>query len=510
MNGTNTTESLDPDFKLKSIMVPLIAIIAGVFMVVLDSTAMNVALNTLVIDFHSDLTILQWTVTGYMLAQASVIPLAGWMSDRFGAKNIFLISVALFTIGSILCATPSTPEWLIFFRVLQGIGGGSVLPVSMAYIYRLSPPSKVGTVMGLMGIPILFAPAIGPVLSGWLVEFHSWRWIFLINIPIGIVCILIGLKKLPAIERHDVAGFDLPGMIFGPLAFAALSYGVTEGASSWTSGKTLTGLIIGTIALIIFIIVELRATTPLLELRVFKSIDFSVGIVVQWIAQFALFGAIFLLPQFLQQARGYGAFDTGMILLPQAIASGLVMPIGGLLFDKIGVRWLVVVGLSLVSGAIYQYSQVDLTTTGKDLIVPLVMAGAGMGLMMMPMNTHLFNKAPRDLVSRVTSLTNSFQQVVNSLAVATLVTILATRVTVRMDELKASMPAGTGATVANPDQLPPEMQQAMLKVGVQAFADTFGFMVFVALFGAVLGLLLRRNKKSEAEKPNPEAGMMHG
>ncbi|WP_123042935.1 DHA2 family efflux MFS transporter permease subunit [Cohnella candidum] len=481
LNGEASAE-----FRLSSILVPLIAIIAGCFMVILDTTAMNVALSQLVTDFHTQLPTLEWTVTGYMLATAAVIPLAGWLSDRFGAKNVFLTSVILFTVGSALCATPNSAEWLIVFRIIQGLGGGFVMPVAMAYVYRLSPPNKIGAVMGLLGVPILFAPAIGPIVSGWLVEYHSWRWIFLINIPVGIFSVLFGLWSLPKIARQKVAGFDLPGMILGPIAFAALSFGVSEGAHSWTSDKTLAGLIVGGIALIAFIFVELRAKTPLLELRVFKSADFSLAIVAQWIVQFSMFGAIFLMPQFLQQARGFGALDTGLTLFPQALASACLMPIGGFLFDRIGVRWLVVIGLSLVSGAIYQYTFLDLTTEGKDLLLPLIMAGAGMGLMMMPLNSHLMTKAPRELVSRVTSLTGALQQVISSLAVATVVTVLTTH----MKTLAAADPA---MAAAGGDQT--ATAKAMIALAPKAFDYTFGVMLSVAVFGILLGFVLRRGKK---------------
>lgn len=506
MEGSLKSEA---DFRLSGILVPLLAIIAGVFMVVLDSTAMNVALSTLVHDFNTDLNTLQWVVTGYMLAQASVIPLSGWLSDRFGAKTVFLSAVIVFTAGSILCATPSSAEWLIAFRVLQGLGGGCVLPVGMAYVYKLAPKSKVGIVMGIMGIPVLFAPAIGPVLSGWLVEYHSWRWIFLINIPIGIICLLIGLRKLPKSERSQVAGMDKFGIILGPLAFASLSYGVSQGADSWTADKTIIGLAVGAVALIAFVIAELRTKTPLLELRILRSADFSTGILVQWIAQFGLYGALFMLPQFLQQARGFGAFDTGLTLLPQAIASGIMMPIAGILFDKIGVRWLVVCGLSLVSGALYQYSHVDLATQSRDLILPLIMCGAGMGLMVMPMNTHLLNKAPGPLVNRVTSLTNSMQQVINSLAVSTLVTILTSRTAARGIEMQETA-AAAGADAANAS--PEALKLATQTVLAKGFDDTFHIMIFVALTGAVLGLLLRRGRKSEPGEGKSEiqSEIMHG
>ncbi|KQN97820.1 DHA2 family efflux MFS transporter permease subunit [Paenibacillus sp. Leaf72] len=488
----------EPEFRLASIIVPMIAIISGIFMVILDSTAMNVALSRLVIDFKTDLPTIQWTVTGYMLATAAVIPLSGWLSDRFGAKNIFLGSVVAFTLASLLCALPSSAEWLIVFRIIQGLGGGFVMPVAMAYVFRLSPPNKVGQVMGMMGVPILLAPAVGPILAGWLVEYHSWHWIFLINIPVGIFSIIFGLWKLPKTERKQVTGIDIPGMILGPLAFAALSYGVTQGAESWSSDKTIGGLVIGGIALIAFIIVELRSKTPLLELRVFRSVDFSFSIFVQWLLQFSLFGAIFLLPQFLQQARGYGAFDTGLTLFPQALASAFMMPIGGYLFDKIGVRWLVVIGLSLVSGAIFQYTQVDLTTEGSDLLLPLIMAGMGSGLMMMPLNSHLLQKAPRELVSRVTSLTSALQQVVSSFAVATLVTVLSSRVkTLIVDQ---QLPLTT----------PAEVQKATLAVAPEAFGYTFGIMLVIAIVGIFLGLFLRRGKVqagAEEQKGKQELGL---
>lgn len=479
---------------MSKLLLPLLALIIGGFMVILDSTAMNVALPKLVSDFHTQLPTLEWTVTGYMLATAAVIPLAGWLSDRFGAKTIFLTSIILFTLGSLLCATPDSAQWLIVFRIIQGLGGGFVMPVAMAYVYRLAPPNKIGIVMGLLGVPMLLAPPVGMILSGWLVEYHSWRWIFLINLPTGILCVLFAIWRLPKIARKQTAGFDLAGMLLGPLAFAALSYGVSEGASGWSAAKTLAGLIVGGCALAAFVIVELRAKTPLLELRVFRSADFSFAIFVQWVIQFCMFGAIFLLPQFLQQARGFGAFDTGLTLFPQALASACLMPIGGFLYDRIGVRWLVVIGLGLVSGALVQYTWLDASTQGKDLLLPLIMTGAGMGLMMMPLNSHLISKAPRELVSRVTSLTNALQQVINSLAVATVVTILTTH----LATLARRDPSAAGGNAA-------DATKALLALAPKAFDYTFGIMLAVALGGMVLGLLLRRGKKPAGGTAVPAA-----
>ncbi|MBB6731756.1 DHA2 family efflux MFS transporter permease subunit [Cohnella zeiphila] len=475
---------------IASILGPLIAIIVGLFMVILDGTAVNVAIPKLQEDFNSSLSLVQWTVTGYALAQAAVIPLAGWLSDRFGAKRIFLISIALFTIGSLLCSFAQSAEMLILFRVLQGLGGGVVMPISMAFVYRMAPPDKVGAVMGMMGVPILLAPALGPVLAGSLVDYASWHWIFLINLPIGVIAVLLGIRTLPNIDRQSVASLDLLGIILAPLAFAALSYGVTQGGSSWTSTETLVGLIVGVVALVLFVIVELRSKNPLLELRVFRSGNFTRGIVVQWVSQFALFGSFFLVPVFLQSAKGYTAFDTGLIMLPQAIASGVFMPIGGRLSDRFGARPLVLAGMIFVIGATALLANLDANDGKIMVMIPLALLGAGMGLFMMPLNTHLIQSSPQNLVGRVTSLTNAAQQVVSSLAIATLTTLS----TNKMKDLLISA----------------HKQAPELKEWTTAFSYTFFILIFVGVAGAILGLLLSRPKVDPNAEASAEIHMMVG
>ncbi|THF78044.1 DHA2 family efflux MFS transporter permease subunit [Cohnella fermenti] len=473
---------------IRSLLGPLVAIIVGLFMVILDGTAVNVAIPKLQQEFSSSLSLVQWTVTGYALAQAAIIPLAGWLSDRFGAKRIFLISVGMFTVGSLLCALANSAELLILFRVLQGLGGGVVMPISMAFIYRLAPPEKVGAVMGMMGIPILLAPALGPVLAGWMVDYAAWNWIFLINLPIGVIAVLIGIRTLPNISRQSVASLDILGMLLAPLAFAALSYGVTEGATSWTSTKTLVGIAIGIVALLAFIVAELRRQNPLLELRVFASGNFSRGIIVQWVSQFALFGTFFLVPIFLQTAKGYSAFDTGLIMLPQAIASGLFMPIGGKLSDRFGARPLVLSGMALVVIAAFFLSRIEAGDGNLAVMFPLALLGAGMGLFMMPLNTHLIQSAPQNLVGRVTSLTNAFQQVVSSLAVATLTTISGNRMKDLLVESQKQAPG--------------------VEEWTSAFSYTFFLLIFIGIAGGVLGILLRRPKVDPNAAKSSEVHIM--
>ncbi len=471
-------------FSMRAILMPLLTIIVGLFMVILDTTAVNVALPTLVKDFNSTLPSLQWVLTGYMLAQAAVIPLAGWLSDRFGAKRVFLIALALFTIGSALCATAQDTNMLIVFRVLQGLGGGFVMPIGLAYTYRLSPPEKRGVVMGTIGIPILFAPALGPTLSGWLVEYATWRWIFLINLPIGVIALWLGTRKLPFVNTQAAGELDLPGIVLGPLSFVLLSYGVSEGSTSWTSANTIAGLVGGAIALAAFILVELRAVKPLLELRVFKSIDFTLAVIVQWTGQIALLGGIFLVPLFLQQVRGYGPFDTGLVMVAQALTAAAFMPVGGRLFDKLGARPLAVIGLSLVAVGTYLLTRISGTTTGTDLIVPLMLRGAGMAMVMMPLSTHVLNAAPRNLVSRVTSLTAALQNVVGSLAIAGLATVVASR---------PSFHEATNTLHADHHFTP-----AIANLFASAFSDTIMIVVAATVVGIALSFTLRRNHAAQA------------
>jgi EmrB/QacA subfamily drug resistance transporter len=490
-----TAVSQEPaEFSIKTIILPLLAIIVGMIMVILDSTVVNVAIPNLVQYFETDLKTIQWTVTGYTLALSAVIPLAGWLTDRFGAKRVFLFTIAMFTLGSVLCSIAQSPEQLIIYRIIQGLGGGMVAPIGMAMVFRLAPPERRGSIMGMLGIPMLLAPALGPVLSGWFIESLSWHWIFLINLPIGIAAFILCIKFLPDTDRGRTPALDLLGMILAPIAFSMLAYGVSEGGTSWTSATTLTGVIVGGVALIMFIIVELRHQNPLLELRVFKSSDFSRGIILAWVSQVALFGAMILIPLYLQQIKGYTALETGLILLPQALASGVGMPLGGRLFDKIGARPLAFVGLGIISGALFILSSITAETGLGLIITALVMMGLGMGLSMMPLNTHVLNAAPRKLVGRVTPLTAAAQQVVVSFAVAGLTGFLTSRIA---DNTTSTEPT------------------AIVHGLVAGFNDTFFLAACIALFGCLLSLILRKPKPMQEEelqngdKPDPAMMMGH-
>ncbi|WP_438447832.1 MDR family MFS transporter [Gorillibacterium sp. sgz5001074] len=466
-------------FSIKTILGPLMAVVVGMIMVILDSTVVNVAMPNMMNYFHATVSTMQWSITAYTLALSAVIPLAGWLTDRYGAKQVFLVTIVLFTLGSVLCSLAQTPEQLVLYRVLQGLGGGMVSPIGMAIIFRLAPPGKQGAVMGFLGVPMMLAPAIGPTLSGFLVEYASWHWIFLINLPIGIVAVLVGMKFLPTVERKTVPALDVAGMLLAPVAFATLAYAVSEGGKDWGSTQTITGLIVGGIALILFIFVELRHKEPLLELRVFGSSDFTRGIIISWLSMMALFGSFLLVPMYLQTVKEFSPLKSGLMSVPQVFMSALMIPIGGKLFDKIGARYLAIVGLTFISSGLFLLSQISLTTSTFYVIGSLMLMGAGMGMSMMPVNTHILKAAPRKLVNRVTPLTTAAQQVVVSFAVAGLTGYLSSRITDHM----AAAQGNQGAAM------------------VAAFGDTFFLSAWIAVGSACIAIFLRKPKLKEGEEP---------
>jgi EmrB/QacA subfamily drug resistance transporter len=469
---------------IPGILATLAAIILGAFMSILDATIVNVALPTFGRVFETSLQSLQWIITGYMLASAAVIPVSGWLSDRFGSKRIYLVALVLFTAGSALCAGATSAQMLIAFRVLQGLGGGMLMPVGMAVLYRVAPPDKRGAVMGIFGIPMLLGPALGPVTSGWLLEYASWPWIFLINVPVGLLAVAIGLRSLPsfAAERTE-SRLDLAGLALGPLAFASLTYGISESTTAgWTGAPTVVGIGLGLVALAAFVARELTAPQPLMELRVFKSRDFTLAILTQWLMIAGLFGTFFLIPLFLQQVRGYSPFQTGLITLPNALVAACTMPLAGRLFDRFGARLPVLTGLCIVLVSMWMLTGLSAETTAFDLLLPLGVMGAGMGMAMMPLGTHVLNSAPRNLVSRVTSLTGACQNVVASLAVATFATLLQARVIANADGGPIT-PAAQGA----------------------AYGDVYRVAVLVVVIAALMTVSLRRSSSQGQVGPAAEA-----
>ncbi|WP_276355070.1 DHA2 family efflux MFS transporter permease subunit [Cohnella caldifontis] len=456
---------------MRALFAPLAVLITGAFMVMFDSTAMNLIVPLLVREYGGSYPVVQWVITGYVLAESAIIPLTGWLCDRFGTKRILLLAIGTFTLGSLLCLLAQGIDQLIASRVIQGLGGGMVVPIMFAYTYRISPPDRVGKIMAVVVIPILLAPALGPVVSGLIVDHASWSWIFAVNLPIGATAIALGILKLPELERLPVVRLDLLGMLLAPIAFAGICYGISEGAADWGAARTVTSLSVGLVFLLAFVVSQLRRPDPLLELRVFGSRAFTGNILIAWIAVFVQFGSLFLVPQSLQNARGFSAFEAGLIMLPYVVFAGISNQIGGRLYDKWGIKSVALTGFAILSVGMFLMSTVTDRTSVWTIGIYMVVIGASVGFCVVPLNMNLLKLSPQHLTGRVSSLSSSVQQVVVALAISLLANLIASR---QGYYVQAGDPAAAAWT--------------------PTFRDVFVVLAVLSLIGFALSATMRRQE----------------
>ncbi|MBO0782555.1 MAG: DHA2 family efflux MFS transporter permease subunit [Ktedonobacteraceae bacterium] len=404
-----------------------IVVIFGIFMSILDSTIVNIAIPHLQSSFGASLDSVQWTLTGYTLAQGVATPLTGFLSDRLGLKRFYLLSLTGFTVGSALCGLAWSLPVLIAFRILQGATGAFLMPLSMTMLYREFPPQERGTAMGFLGIPILLAPAFGPTLGGYIVTFASWQLIFYINVPIGIVGLLLGAAVLREVSTDKRTSFDVPGFIFSASGLACLLYGLSDASNDgWGSIKVISFLAAGTLLLIIFIAIELsnarQGKTLLLDIRVFGNRSFTTSSLASILVTFALFGGLFLIPVYLQNLRGLSAYQAGLILLPQAFASMVTMLLGGRLVDKFGVRAVVIPGLILMAIAMWLLTGLSTDMPFFTLQLLLILRSLSLGLCMQPLNVSALAEIEPHRLPQATGVSTTLRFVASSLGVALIAT----------------------------------------------------------------------------------------
>ncbi|MFN2568998.1 MAG: DHA2 family efflux MFS transporter permease subunit [Candidatus Dormibacteria bacterium] len=406
--------------------VALAVVLSGTIMTILDATIVNIAVPTLQHDFHAgSYTDIAWVVTGYLLAQGAVIPATGWATDRFGTKRLYLITMVLFTLASAACGLAQTLPELIFFRVLQGIGGGMLMPIGMTIILQAVGPGSMGKVMGIFGVPMLIAPALGPVLGGWFIQDFSWRLIFYVNVPIGIIGFLAASRFLIESGRSHKLRLDYIGLLTATPAVLALMYAVDRSNELGWGSPLVVGLIALSIVLsVAFVLRQRRAEEPLLHLELFRDSTFSWAMVLSFLIVTSLFGAMLLLPLYLQQVHGYDAITTGLLLLPQGATAAISMPVGGFLTDRYGPRPVVSTGLVLLTIAGIMLAQIHTDSSMTFIVGALALRGFAMGFAMMPTMSAALARVPRQFTSRASSITNTLQRVGSSIGIAILVTVL--------------------------------------------------------------------------------------
>ncbi|QIK77255.1 DHA2 family efflux MFS transporter permease subunit [Nocardioides piscis] len=465
-------------------------VVLGAIMSILDITVVSVALNTFQEEFDATAAAVAWTMTGYTLALASVIPLTGWAADRFGTKRLYLLAVLLFTAGSVLCATASSLELLVVYRVLQGLGGGMLMPLGMTILTRAAGPERIGRVMAVLGIPMLLGPIFGPIVGGALIDNASWHWIFLINLPIGIAAIVYAAIVLPKDEVEPSETFDWLGMLLLSPGLAAFLYGVSSIPEHGSAAhvEVLAPMIIGIVLVIAFVPWALakRNAHPLIELRLFKNKDMTVAVLAMMLFAIAFFGASLLFPLYFIQVRGEDALGAGLLLAPQGVGAMITMPIAGILADRIGPGKIVLVGITVITVGMAMFTQISSETSYAYMLAALFVMGLGMGGTMMPIMTAALATLTAHNVARGSTLLNITQQIAASMGTALFAVILTNElkskesVTVANALGEAGDDQGAVAAVLQKFAIAPDQLQAVLARVPGDMADSFATVFIVA------------------------------
>jgi EmrB/QacA subfamily drug resistance transporter len=495
-------------------------VVLGAIMSILDITVVSVAQPTFQQTFSSSPAQVAWTMTGYTLALATVIPLTGWAADRFGTKRLYMLALTLFTAGSALCATAGSIETLTVFRVLQGLGGGMLMPLGMTIMTRAAGPHRIGRVMAVLGVPMLLGPIFGPILGGWLIDIASWHWIFLINLPIGAVALVYAALALDKDSPTPSETFDFLGMLLLSPGLALFLYGVSsipEHGTVWAT-KVLVPALVGLGLVALFVLRELfRAPEhPLIDLHLFRNRSLSVSVIAMSLFAIAFFGASLLFPSYFLQVRGESTLDAGLLLAPQGVGAMLTMPIAGVLTDKIGPGKIVLAGITVIVAGMAMFTQVSIdpsavqmTASGVNVTDPsylfllsaLFIMGLGMGGTMMPIMTSALQTLSDHEIARGSTLMNITQQVAASIGTALFSVILT-------NGFNASKAVGMlRAAIESPKGIASLPDPRIIPQALAGMADSFStaFLVGTILVAVCLvpAFLLPRRKPA-ATKPEGE------
>ncbi|MHA7966298.1 DHA2 family efflux MFS transporter permease subunit [Paenibacillus sp. CAU 1782] len=474
-------------FGSRSNFIVVMVMILGVFVAILNETLLNVALPQIRGDLEIAASKAQWLSTGYLLVIGVLIPMTAYLMRRFPTRSLFLSAMLLFMAGTLVAALSPGFELLLLGRILQASGTGLLFPLLTNVVFSVVPIEKRGSAMGTIGIVITFAPAIGPTLSGIIVEHFSWRVLFYSVLPVALFVILFAYYKLQNVTETSKPRIDVLSMLLSTIGFGGLVYGFSsagEGHGSWNSPTVLVPMIAGAVALLLFVWRQLTIKEPLLDLRTFTHRIFSLSTPIMMIVMMAMFSAMLLLPMFLQEALQYTPLEAGLVMLPGGILMGIMSPITGRLFDRFGAKWLSIIGLVLLANTLWQFSGLTPETPYAFIMVMNTLLMLGISMMMMPVMTNALNSLPPKLYTHGTAILSTLQQVSGAIGTALLVTVMSNR--------SASFLAEAGVDPADD----PAMGMAAMMAGMKsAFLIAFALVV-TAL---VLTLLLKRANRPSGE-----------
>ena len=496
----------------------LAAMLFGMFIAILNQTLLNVALPKINTEFNISASTGQWLMTGFMLVNGILIPISAFLFNKYSYRKLFIIGLALFTLGSLVCAISFNFPIMMSGRVLQAIGAGILMPLGSNVIVTIFPPEKRGVAMGTMGIAMILAPAIGPTLSGYIVQNYHWNVMFYGMFFIGIIAIVIGLFWFKLYQSTTNPKADIPGIIYSTIGFGSLLYGFSEaGNKGWGSTEIVTMFIVGTVFIIFFILRELRMKAPMLNLEVLKYPTYTLTTIINMIVMMSLYGGMILLPLYLQNLRGFSALDSGLLLLPGALVMGALGPVAGKLLDTIGIKPLAIFGIGIMTYATWELSKLNMDTTYLHIMWIYIVRSFGMAFIMMPIMTAGMNALPPRLISHGNAFVNTMRQLAGSIGTAILVTVMTTQQTNHLSAFSEELDKTNPVIQDHMRELAQQYggESAAMKVllehvnklaSVEGVNDAFIVATIISAIALILSLFLQGKKKAQlsAEKANAE------
>ena len=503
-------------------------VLTGTFMAVLDSSIVNVALPHMSGTLGATLEEITWVATGYLLANVLIMPIIALLSARFGRKHFYMASVLSFTLASMACGGARSLEMMVIFRAIQGLGGGAMITIGQAILRETFPIEEQGTAMGIYGVGIVVAPAVGPTLGGWLTDTYSWPWIFYVNVPIGVLNLLLVQKYIfdpPYLVRHK-GRIDWTGLGLMAVGLGSLQLMLEKGEDkNWFESSFIVWLaVLAAVGLVAFVWREMTTERPAVELKILKNLQFASGTVLGGVLGMGMFGTLFLLPMFLQNLLGFPAMTSGVAMLPRSIASAIVGPIGGRFYNRLGPRVLVFVGLVLNAIGFWQFTHFTGQIGAWDLFWPQVWQGSGMGLLFVAIATAALTTIPKPKMTAATGLYNVVRQVAASIGIAISATqvdagthryhdLLAQHVTIYSEGTRLALQRLTAAMVqAGADPTTAAQRATAILNGrvtrqavVLAYNHLFELATVLFVAALPLTLLLVSRRKAEAEVAAVEA-----
>lgn len=488
----------------------LAALLFGMFIAILNQTLLNVALPKINTEFNISASTGQWLMTGFMLVNGILIPITAYLFNKYSYRKLFLVALVLFTIGSLICAISMNFPIMMVGRVLQAIGAGVLMPLGSIVIITIYPPEKRGAAMGTMGIAMILAPAIGPTLSGYIVQNYHWNVMFYGMFIIGIIAILVGFVWFKLYQYTTNPKADIPGIIFSTIGFGALLYGFSEaGNKGWGSVEIETMFAIGIIFIILFVIRELRMKAPMLNLEVLKFPTFTLTTVINMVVMMSLYGGMILLPMYLQNLRGFSALDSGLLLLPGSLIMRLLGPFAGKLLDTIGLKPLAIFGIAVMTYATWELTKLNMDTPYMTIMGIYVLRSFGMAFIMMPMVTAAINALPGRLASHGNAFLNTMRQLAGSIGTAILVTVMTTQTTQHLSAFGEELDKTNPVVQDHMRELASQYggQEGAMKVllqfvnklsTVEGINDAFIVATIFSVIALILCLFLQSNKKAKA------------